>query len=237
AAGRVAAAPAAPLPGPEAVRLVDAVAEPGTELHRILSVRVPDLVAYQNARYAARYADAVRAVLAREREAAPGSTAVTEAYARQLHRLMAYKDEYEVARLHLDPAERARIAAEFGPGARVSYNLHPPFLRALGMRRKLRLGPWFDPAFRLLYGMRALRGTRLDPFGVGGVRGTERELAAEYTRDVHRALEHLSPETGERVRELAELPEAIRGYEHVKLRNVAAYRASARAALDELTGA
>ncbi|GAA3414175.1 hypothetical protein GCM10018952_33730 [Streptosporangium vulgare] len=79
------AAPAAPPPGPEAVRLVDAVAEPGTELHRILTVRVPDLVAYQNARYAARYADAVRAVLAREREVSPGSTAVTETYARQLH--------------------------------------------------------------------------------------------------------------------------------------------------------
>ncbi|MFB9676469.1 indolepyruvate ferredoxin oxidoreductase family protein [Streptosporangium vulgare] len=231
------AAPAAPPPAPEAVRLVDAVAEPGTELHRILTVRVPDLVAYQNARYAARYADAVRAVLAREREVSPGSTAVTETYARQLHRLMAYKDEYEVARLHLDPAERARIAAEFGPGARVSYNLHPPFLRALGMRRKLRLGPWFDPAFRLLYGMRVLRGTRLDPFGLGGVRGTERELAAEYTRDVHLALDHLRPETGERVRELAELPDVVRGYEHVKLRNVAAYRASVRAVLDDLTGA
>ncbi|GAA2868148.1 indolepyruvate ferredoxin oxidoreductase family protein [Streptosporangium fragile] len=229
--------PAAPVSRPaarEAARLVGTVAEPGTELHRILSVRVPDLAAYQNTRHAARYAEAVRAVLGREREAlgaAGGEPAgrfpITEAYARQLHRLMAYKDEYEVARLHLDPAERARIAAEFGPGARISYNLHPPVLRALGMKRKIRLGPWFDPAFRLLYGMRGLRGTRLDPFGLGAVRRIERELAAEYTRDVHRALAHLGPETAERVRELAELPDVIRGYEHVKLRNVAAYRTRA----------
>ncbi|MEU8200909.1 indolepyruvate ferredoxin oxidoreductase family protein [Streptosporangium sp. NPDC049046] len=228
------AVPAAPLPDRSAAQLVDAVAEPGGELHRILTVRVPDLVAYQNARYAAGYVDAVRAVLAREREVFPDGTAVTEAYARQLHRLMAYKDEYEVARLHLDPAERARIAAEFGEGAKVSYNLHPPFLRALGMRRKLRLGPWFDPAFRLLYGMRVLRGTRLDPFGLGGVRATERELVAEYTRDVHRALDHLRPATEERVRELAELPAMVRGYEHVKLRNVAAYRERVTALLDDL---
>jgi len=228
------AVPAAPLPGRSAARLIGTVAEPGGELHRILTVRVPDLVAYQNARYAAGYVDAVRAVLAREREVTPDSTAVTEAYARQLHRLMAYKDEYEVARLHLDPVERARIAAEFGPGARVSYNLHPPFLRALGMRRKLRLGPWFDPAFRLLYGMRVLRGTRLDPFGLGGVRATERELVAEYTRDVHRALDHLRPATEERVRELAELPAMVRGYEHVKLRAVAAYRERVTALLDDL---
>ncbi|GAA3512349.1 indolepyruvate ferredoxin oxidoreductase [Streptosporangium album] len=227
-------APAEQPPAPRVAALVDSVAAPGTELHRILAVRVPDLAAYQNLRYAARYADAVRAVLAGEREVSADRSPITEAYARQLHRLMAYKDEYEVARLHLDPAERARIAAEFGPGAKISYNLHPPVLRALGMDRKIRLGTWFDPAFRLLYGMRALRGTPLDPFGMAGVRRTERGLVAEYTRDVHNALARLSPENEERVRELAELPDVIRGYEHVKLRNVARYRASARAILDQL---
>ncbi|OUC90297.1 indolepyruvate ferredoxin oxidoreductase [Streptosporangium minutum] len=221
-------------PRPEVAELVDSVAATGTELHRILTVRVADLVAYQNLRYAARYADAVRAVLSLERETSAEECPITEAYARHLHRLMAYKDEYEVARLHLDPAERSRVAAEFGPGAKISYNLHPPFLRALGVNRKIRLGTWFDPAFRLLYGMRGLRGTRLDPFGMAGVRRAERELVAEYTRDVHRALSHLRPETGERIRELAELPEVIRGYEHVKMRNVAAYRERAAALLAEL---
>ncbi|MDP9862290.1 MULTISPECIES: indolepyruvate ferredoxin oxidoreductase family protein [Streptosporangium] len=229
-------APVEQPPNPEIVRLVDSVAAPGTELHRILLVRVPDLAAYQNPRYAVRYVEAVRAVLAREAEISAGHCPITEAYARHLHRLMAYKDEYEVARLHLDPAERARVTAEFGPGAKISYNLHPPVLRALGMDRKIRLGSWFDPAFRLLYGMRVLRGTRLDPFGGAGVRRTERELVAEYTRDVHSALSHLRPETEDRVRELAELPEVIRGYEHVKMRNVAAYRERAAALLGELGG-
>ncbi|MFC7639959.1 indolepyruvate ferredoxin oxidoreductase family protein [Streptosporangium lutulentum] len=222
-------------PSPETTRVADSIAAPGTELHRILTVRMADLAAYQNPGYATRYADAVREVLAEERKVSAERSPITEAYALHLHRLMAYKDEYEVARLHLDPVERARIAAEFGPGARVSYNLHPPVLRALGMKRKIRLGAWFDPAFRLLYGMRALRGTPLDPFGLGGVRKVERELVAEYTRDVRRALAHLRPETEEQVRELAELPDVIRGYEHVKLRNVDTYRASAKAILDRLT--
>ncbi|GGS48617.1 pyruvate ferredoxin/flavodoxin oxidoreductase [Planobispora rosea] len=231
--------PEAPAPRPEGeiLRLIESVgAAEGGELRRLLEIRIPDLAAYQDLRYAARYADAVRAVLARElpdgRPAA--GVPITEAYARQLHRLMTYKDEYEVARLHLDPAERARIAAEFGPGAKISYNLHPPLLRALGMKRKIRLGTWFDPAFRLLYGMRRVRGTRLDPFGLAGVRRVERELVAEYTRDVHRALDLLSPETEGLVRELAELPDLVRGYEHVKLGNVAAYRERAAALLERL---
>ncbi|GIH96151.1 indolepyruvate ferredoxin oxidoreductase family protein [Planobispora siamensis] len=230
----------APRPAGEVLRLIESVgAAEGSELRRLLEVRIPDLVAYQDLRYAARYAEAVREVLAKEEpEARPAAgTPITEAYARQLYRLMAYKDEYEVARLHLDPAERARIAAEFGPGAKISYNLHPPVLRAMGMKRKIRLGTWFDPAFRLLYGMRKVRGTRLDPFGMAGVRRVERRLVEEYTRDVRRALEHLTPETEGRIRELADLPEMIRGYEHVKLDNVAAYRERAAALLAGLESA
>ncbi len=226
-----------PAPSPEITGLVDSVAERGSELHRLLTVRVPDLAAYQNLRYATRYAEAVRAVLAEERKVSGGPTPITEAYARHLYRLMAYKDEYEVARLHLDPAERARVAAEFGAGAKISYNLHPPVLRSLGMNRKIRLGTWFDPAFRLLYGMRGLRGTRLDPFGLAGVRRIERTLPGEYTRDVRRALSQLSPETQDAVLELAELPDVIRGYEHVKLGNVTKYRKSAEAALTRLLDA
>ncbi|MFE3448871.1 indolepyruvate ferredoxin oxidoreductase family protein [Nonomuraea sp. NPDC059194] len=219
-------ATSAPEPSAEVLRQI-AFAGEGSELHKLLAVRVPDLVAYQNPRYAQRYLAAVREVHA----LAPG--AVAEAYATHLHRLMAYKDEYEVARLHLDPAERARIAAEFGPGTRVAYNLHPPVLRALGLKRKLSLGPWFDPAFKALYGMRTLRGTKLDVFGVGEVRRAERSLAAEYTRDVLRALSSGAPE--EKVLQLAQLPDVIRGYEHVKLRGVADYRERA-AALLESTG-
>lgn len=212
-----------PEPAEPSAEVLRQIAFADGELHRLLAVRVPDLVAYQNPRYALRYLEAVREVHSR----APGP--IAEAYAKQLHRLMAYKDEYEVARLHLDPVERARIAAEFGHGARVAYNLHPPVLRALGMKRKLSLGPWFDPAFKALYGLRTLRGTRLDVFGLGEVRRTERSLPEEYTRDVLRALSSGLPE--ETVMELVELPEVIRGYEHVKLRGVADYRARAAALL------
>ncbi|GII95478.1 indolepyruvate ferredoxin oxidoreductase family protein [Sinosporangium siamense] len=233
------AEPVAPAPAPAEAALIESVgATPGGELHRLLTVRVPDLAAYQNISYAASYAKAVRAVLEEERAALPGGgTQVTEAYARHLHKLMAYKDEYEVARLHLDPVERARIAAEFGPGAKVAYNLHPPIFRAMGYRRKIRLGTWFDPAFKVLYGMRGLRGTKLDPFGLAHVRRTERRLIAEYTGDLRRAMRHLTPDTAERVVAVAELPDLIRGYEDIKLSGVAAYRERAAEALAGLTAA
>lgn len=215
------AADAVPALSSEARAIVESVgASPGSELERLLTVRVPDLIAYQNARYARRYAEFVAAVRAAEPD---GSEAATEAVARQLHRLMAYKDEYEVARLHLDPAERARIAREFGDGAKIRYMLHPPLLRALGLKRKLALGTWFDPAFRLLRAGRRVRGTPFDLFGYARVRRVERALIGEYRALVERALPHLRS-SYERVVELCELPAGIRGYEEVKLGNVEAFR-------------
>ena len=112
----------------------------------------------------------VERVRAAEQDRTPGSTALTEAVARYLYKLMAYKDEYEVARLALEPSLGAGLEAEFGPGARASWRLHPPVLRALGMKRKIALGPWFVPAFRALRAMRGLRGTSMDPFGRTRVR-------------------------------------------------------------------
>src|SRR4029078_4478432 len=100
-------------------------------------------VAYKTANYAQRSADDVMAVAARDER-------IAEAYARGLHKLMAYKDEYEVARLHLDAVERAKLEGTFGKRAKVKFMLHPPALRALGMDRKLKLGRWFVPIFRLL---------------------------------------------------------------------------------------
>ena len=150
------------------------------ELRRLAELRVPELVAYQDADWARRWAELVRRVHVAEQERTPGHSELAEAVARQLFKLMAYKDEYEVARLHLDAVERAKLGAEFGEDARVYFMLHPPLLRALGLKRKLKLGRWFVPAFRLLYRMRRLRGTRLDPFGRGEVRRVERELIEEY---------------------------------------------------------
>jgi len=204
------------------------------ELRRLAEVRVPELVAFQDADWARRWAEVVRRVHVAEQERTPGHSEVTEAVARQLFKLMAYKDEYEVARLHLDAVERARRDAEFGAGAKVYFMLHPPLLRALGLKRKLKLGRWFVPAFRLLYAMRRLRGRWLDPFGRAKVRRVERELIAEYESLVDEALSLLTPETHDTALELLELPDVIRGYEEIKLRNVVLFRKRADAILKRL---
>jgi indolepyruvate ferredoxin oxidoreductase len=204
------------------------------ELRRLAEVRVAELVAYQNADWARRWAEVVRRVHMAEQERAPGHTELTEAVARQLYKLMAYKDEYEVARLHLDAVERAKVDAEFGEDARVYFMLHPPLLRALGLKRKLKLGGWFMPAFRTLYRMRRLRGTRLDPFGLAKVRRVERELIDEYDAMVGEALGLLTPDTHATALELLELPDVIRGYEEIKLRNVTLFRKRAEATLKRL---
>ncbi|MEQ0564902.1 indolepyruvate ferredoxin oxidoreductase family protein [Amycolatopsis sp. NEAU-NG30] len=193
-------------------------AEPGSELARLLDIRVPDLVAYQDEAYARAYAEFVEQVRVLE----DGPTEITEAVAKHLYKLMAYKDEYEVARLSLDPEFTAGLEAEFGAGTRYAYRLHPPVLRALGMRRKISLGPWFRPAFRLLHALRRLRGTPFDPFGRAEVRRVERELVDDYRGTIMRAF-HAGLDRAQ-VLALAELPDLIRGYEDVKLANVARYR-------------
>ncbi len=169
-----------------------------------------------------------------ERQRTPGRTGLAEAVARALHKLMAYKDEYEVARLHLDPEVQADIAAQFGPSVRVQWNLHPPLLRALGLTRKIKLGSWFTPAFRLLRAMKGLRGSALDPFGRAEVRRVERALPGEYRAMVETALARLSPETHDLAVKLGELPDEVRGYEDIKLENVKRFRETARHLLAQL---
>ncbi len=199
------------------------------ELRRLVEVRVPELVAYQDEAYARRYAEAVRRAHVAEQERTPGHSELAEVVARQLFKLMAYKDEYEVARLHLDAVEQAKMRSEFGEDAKVWFNLHPPLLRAMGLDRKLKLGRWFVPSFRAMYRMRRLRGTRLDPFGHAEVRRVERELVEEYEKMVARALGGLTPDNHDTAVELLELPDLIRGYEEIKLRNVVMFRKRAEA--------
>ncbi len=215
---------AAPPPLTAAARSMIASVPAHGDVHRLLQRRVDDLIAYQSRAYAERYVATVRAAVDAERAQAPGRTELAEAVARQLHRLMAYKDEYEVARLHLDPVERARIRAEHGADAKVWVHLHPPVLRALGLRRKLRFGRWFDPGFRVLRAGRRLRGTPVDPFGRARVRQVERELIVEYEQLVAQALARLSAERHALAVELCSLPELVRGYEDIKLANVVRYR-------------
>ena len=207
----------------EARTLVDRVGATG-ELRRLLEIRVPELIAYQHAAYAGEYVDFVKRVADAEGRAQPGDTRLSEAVARYLFKLMAYKDEYEVARLHLRNDVAAALAEEFPEGVKVQYNLHPPLLRALGMKKKIKLGTWFDGAFRALYAMRGLRGTALDVFGRAEVRRVERALIGEYRALIEKAIAGLSPETHEKAVTLAALPDVIRGYEDIKLANVAKFR-------------
>ncbi len=235
AAATLSAAAPARRPTEAEQRLIQSVgAAPGSELHRIVAVRIPDLIQYQNLGYARRYADTVARVREAEDRSVPGESALSEAVAEFGYKLLAYKDEYEVARLLTDPQAEAVVRAEFGEGARVSYQLHPPVLRALGMRRKLKLGPWFRPAFQLLRAGKILRGTRLDPFGYTRVRRVERELIDEYTVTIDDLLRQLSAETHQRAIEIARLPDLVRGYENIKLANVAQYRSRVKDLLTEL---
>ncbi len=212
---------------PAARALVERAGADG-ELGRLLEIRVPELIDYQSEAYAREYVDYVARVRAAEEAAVPGETRLSEAVARYLFKLMAYKDEYEVARLHLKPDLSRALAKEFPGGVKVQYNLHPPLLRALGLNRKLKFGRWFDGAFRALARMKGLRGTALDPFGRAAVRRVERALPGEYRGLVDRALTGLSRATYERAVSVAKLPDLIRGYEDIKLRNVERFREEAR---------
>ena len=212
----------------EARALVDRV-DATEELRRLLEIRVPELIAYQSAAYASEYVGFVRRVREAEAAAVPGETRLSEAVARYLFKLMAYKDEYEVARLHLKTDIARALEAEFPGGVTLQYNLHPPIFRALGLKRKIKLGTWFERCFRTLAAMKTLRGTWIDPFGFAAVRRVERQLPGEYRGLVDKALVGLSPESYERAVKLASLPDVIRGYEDIKLENVQRFRDEVRA--------
>ena len=207
--------------------LIDSLAYEG-ELKRLLEIRVPELIAYQNEAYAQRYINDVKRVYAAEQETRPGMTDLSEAVARYLFKLMAYKDEYEVARLSLKPEVRDALKTQFGERARLHYHLQPPILKALGLKRKIKLGTWFDIVYRGLHQLRFLRGTRFDLFGYDRVRRVERDLIAQYRRLVFAALDDLGGDSYERAVELAKLPDMIRGYDEVKLANAERFWSAVR---------
>ena len=221
--------------GETARRLLSAHTIPGV-LRPTLERRVDDLVDYQSPRYAGSYLGEVLSVLSVEQAKAPSpDLTVTTAFAVGLYKLMAYKDEYEVARLHLDSWERAKLDDEFGPGARVRVMLQPPTLKRLGLRHKISLGPATRPAFRLLHAARRLRGTPFDPFGHNRMSRTERALVGEYLGLVGEAVGHLSPARAAQVTAVAELPDLIRGYADVKLDSIARFRAESGRRLRAVT--
>jgi len=226
------ASPAAPEPliSSADAELLDEVpgADEGSELRRLLAIRVPELVQFQNRVLARHYVSEVARVASCERDVI-GSSAITEAVARNLYKLLAYKDEYEIARLHLDAVEVAKRDAQFGSSASVAIMLDPPVLHAFGHTGKLPVRRSAVPLMRTLRALKWLRGRRIDPFGRTEVRRLERALPAEYLAAVDAALTQLTPRNADLVRELAELPDVIRGYEAIKLANVDRYREKAAA--------
>ncbi len=203
--------------------------------------RVAFLTAYQSARYARRYLDWVEKVKTAEANKAPGQCALSEAVARYLFKLMAYKDEYEVARLYTDTAFVERVKSTFdGDNLRLEFHLAPPLLarrdKVTGELKKMSFGPWLLGAFRVLAKFKVLRGTPLDPFGYTAERRTERRLVAEYLDVLADIVEHLTPDNHSSAVALASLPEKIRGFGHVKQRHIAAAQAE-EAALREQFGA
>jgi indolepyruvate ferredoxin oxidoreductase len=200
-----------------------------------VEVRAADLVQYQSTAYAKRYIGEVNNVIRIETEqTGDPALPVSAAYARSLHKLMAYKDEYEVARLHLDAAQRSAIDSEFGELASTKVLLHPPALKSLGLKHKIGLGAAARPTFRALRASKHLRGTVFDPFGRSEMRRMERALIDEYKELMTTALAKLNPTTAGLVSDLAALPEEIRGYEDVKRRNVERFRADTKVLIAQL---
>ncbi|MFH1557850.1 MAG: indolepyruvate ferredoxin oxidoreductase family protein [Pseudomonadota bacterium] len=198
-------------------------------LDEIIARRVAALTAYQNAAYARRYLDLVERVRAAEAARAPGRGGLAEAVARNLYKLMAYKDEYEVARLFADGEFQRQVNAAFEGDLKFEFHLAPPLLARAdgpnGEPRKMRFGPWMMKAFGLLAKFRGLRGTPLDPFGRTAERRTERALIAEYEALLGEIVGALDADNHAHAVALASVPEKIRGYGPVKARHLVAAKA------------
>ncbi|MEV0851703.1 indolepyruvate ferredoxin oxidoreductase family protein [Nocardia fluminea] len=197
------------------------------EVRRLVELRAGQLIGYQNAKVAHRYIETVESVWAAERSVTE-RTEFSEAVARGLFKFTAYKDEYEVARLLVDPDFLADVRAQVPGGEKLTYKLHPPMLRAMGRDKKIGLGPKSHVALKVLAKGKFLRGTVLDPFGYAHVRKVERELLAHYTDMVGRLADGLSTDNYDTAVAAAALPDVVRGYEDIKLANVELYRAGLR---------
>jgi indolepyruvate ferredoxin oxidoreductase len=213
--------------------LIDAVQNPAQvvqfharpQVDAVIDQRMAFLTDYQDAAYAQAY----RAVVERVRaaEAPLQKTSLTEAVARNLFKLMAYKDEYEVARLHTDTAFLQRISGMFEGDYTVNYHLAPPLIaktNAKGELQKQKFGPLMLTGFKLLKHLKVLRGTAFDVFGHTEERRTERALIGEYQASIDQVLAKLNADNHALALDIARLPEQIKGFGHVKARHLAAVR-------------
>jgi indolepyruvate ferredoxin oxidoreductase len=222
-------------PAPEATSDARTLSQSFDEM---VARRVVFLTAYQDAAYAERYRRRVQKVRAAEAARAPGKSGLAEAVGRYLFKLMAYKDEYEVARLYADEAFARQLKIELGgEHQRLYVHLAPPLLarkdKVTGEPKKMTFGPWIFPLFRVLAKFKFLRGTAFDPFGYSTERKTERALVLDYEALIEEVLTQLTPENHHIAVGLAAIPEKIRGFGHVKLRHLKAAKADETALLDQ----
>ncbi|MEQ9125405.1 MAG: 2-oxoacid:acceptor oxidoreductase family protein, partial [Alphaproteobacteria bacterium] len=199
-------------------------AQKALTLDETIADRIEQLTAYQNRRYAKRYEALVEKIRKAEQEKTPGKTGLAMAAARYGYKLMAYKDEYEVARLYADPAFRRKLEAEFEGDFELRFNLAPPIMSktdpVTGEPIKKEYGPGMEKWFRRLAKLKGLRGTPFDPFGRSEERKLERKLAKDYRALVDKVAAELTPENHAFAVALLSVPEHIRGYGHVKARHI-----------------
>jgi indolepyruvate ferredoxin oxidoreductase len=196
-------------------------------LEELVARRVQFLAGYQDAAYAEKYRNLVAKITAAEKEKT-GSAKLAEAVARYYAKLLAYKDEYEVARLHTDGAFRKKIEAMFEGNYKLVYHLAPPLLAKPDARTgepgKMRFGGWVLPLFGILASLKWLRGTAFDIFGRSDERRMERALITEYEQTAETLIAGLTRDNHALAVEIASLPEAIRGYGHIKAKSADAAR-------------
>jgi len=207
---------------------------PAKDIESILERRADFLSGYQSRKYAARYRRMIEKVIATENGATPGRRGFSKAVARSYFKLLAYKDEYEVARLFTEPRFMESIEAQFEGDFELEFNLAPTWLgkpdKSTGVVTKRKFGPWILKPFRVLKKFKWLRGTFVDPFGYAGDRILERRLIREYEKMLDQLLAGLDQDNYQTATAIAELPMQIRGYGHVKL----ASAEKARALQDQL---
>jgi indolepyruvate ferredoxin oxidoreductase len=207
-------------------------------LAELTSHRASLLISYQDVALADSYRARIEKVAAAERSKAPGRSGLAEAAARAYYKLLAYKDEYEVARLFTDPEFEKALAGQFDTRGKLEFHLAPPLLarrdKITGEPRKMKFGSWMLPVFRLLAKGKGLRGTAFDVFGYTAERKAERQMIADYEKLLDEISERLTTGNHTTAVALATLPLDIKGFGHIKERNHKAMKAREVALLAEL---
>ena len=217
----------------DAINLIDSIS-PDEELKHILEFRVQELIDYQNLAYAKEYINFVNTIYGKEKELRSSSD-LTQNVAKYLFKLMAIKDEYEVARLSLKAELDSAISKEFGKSAKISYMLHPPFLKAMqnipilnllpGVKSKLALGSWFKIFYVILRNMKFIRGTAFDfmAWFTPDVRKADKKALNHYKATIIENIDKIGNGEYQSLKDFSVLPDIIRGYEEVRLETMKEY--------------